>query len=244
LDTHRVDLLRASPTAVKVYLALQRLANGDHPVAAPMALIEKLTCLSHSTVQDAYTELAGMGLLVKLFPPGYYAVKPYSVQKLDTSYGVVRPHTHIPAAWSRASAKTRSTSKPSRGVQKLDHGVSLTERRVAVKDACRILRVPETGRFVQMSMRKLYGLIKDGFSVSDALEVARYCRAEYDRGDRFKARLNLLHIWSAGQFSPLLAAARTTPAYSREFRSNLSQDEEERREADYQRRIREKGLIQ
>lgn len=237
-----MDLLkRASGNAIKIYLAMRGLSDGEKPFSASQMLLCHLTDLNHNTVVTARAELVRLGLVREAFPPGYYTLCKTADQILVTSRG---GYTNTEPSSVMLPAKVKRVRKsPARGDRKLVEGaVSKEARRMAVKEACRVLRIPETGRYVQMAMRKLYGLLLDGFTVEDAVFVAKYCRAEYDEGDRFKKRLNLLYIWSAGEFSPILTAARTTPSHRKEL-SNIA-DPDTRREwsDDYQRRVKERGL--
>lgn len=237
-----MDVLKdLTGSAVKVYLAMRGLTDGYLPFSASIAHLVHLTGLTHSTVVYARLELVAKHVVKESFPPGYYAFVQHPVAVSDASRGDLDTRTN----YKRGSRKGRGGRAPARDVAESDRAAARLEvegRRSAVKRACAVLRIPETGRYVQMGMRKLHGLARDGFTADDALLVARYCREEYDKGDRFKKRLNLLYIWSAGEFSPLLAAARTTPSHERVL-SNISDPDTRRAwHEDYLRRVKERGL--
>ncbi len=267
-DTPNVDLLKdLSGSAVKVYLALRGLTSGYQPFAASLTHIQRLTGLTHETVSNARKELIQLFLLKESFPPGYYAFIPQPVGKSDhllkesfsSDYRASIPRLvgksdpfreglslipkhkqNILLPKNKRKRKTLAKGVGKSAWEEIRLGIEA--RRLAVKKACAILGIPESGRFVQAGMRKLYGLQQDGFTIDDALAVVQYCRAESLAGDRFKRRLNLIYIWSVREFSPLLSAART-PFTSRRGCSDIA-DPEARREwhEDYQRRVKEKGL--
>ena len=118
---------------------------------------------------------------------------------------------------------------------------SLEDRRMVVKSACHVLGVAETSDYVRLAMEKLTRLLQAGSTIDEALEVARYARAAYDAGDRFKPYLNLLHVWSAGKFPPLLAAARL-PASGKEYRVGAPGPARDQWDATYLEKLKSRGL--
>lgn len=249
-------LLRLTPTTVKVYLACCYLRNkfgAGETFAATSTALQELTGLSQPTVVQARHELIHVKLLREAHPSGHYEVDLRPAQLFcghlilgEESKGSdlkpQLPHTATsklaPLGITSPKRFKHRTAVVKGG--KVFGGLTIEDRRELVSKACVILGSPRTGRYVQMAMKKLSGLLRDGFTADDAIEVARYARARYDGGDRFMPNLNLLYVWSAGHFTPLLTAARTTPFHEKQF-SVLDPEAAQRFEQDYQRRVRERS---
>lgn len=245
MDTRVFRML--SPSAVKILVALERLSAGAETFAASASAVEELTGLSHPTVVYARQELIEKKIVETAHPAGYYRilVGARPVKKVNTSIPegnmcVAPVVNNAPVVSARAKVRLGRKVPGVSGVKSFN-GVSLESRREVVTQACKIIGAAPTGRFVQMAMRSLSGLLKDGFSPEDALDVVRFARAKYDGGDRFVKLLNLMYLWSVREFTGLLTAARTTPAGGRKF-SVLGDDEAHAFSEDYQRRVRERGL--
>jgi hypothetical protein len=140
--------------------------------------------------------------------------------------------------------KEKKNEKGGRACKKSStDGMDHTERRLVVSKAFSILRVSDTGKYAQLCMAKLTLLLKDGCTVKDALAVVQWARKRFDEGDSFPSLLNLLYLWSRNKFPALLAAATTAPFHGKKF-SVISDPGAERTWADdYQRRIKERGLV-
>jgi hypothetical protein len=121
--------------------------------------------------------------------------------------------------------------------------VTLEDRRACVREACKILRVAETAGYVALAMGKLARLLKDDVTVVEALEVVRYARTEYDAGDRFKQFLSLVYVWSVRNFTPLQAAARTTPSAQKEYSVMKPGPERDDWHEGYREKLRKRGLL-
>lgn len=223
-------LLRLSPSTLKVYLAFvvcARRGEPGMPFAAPNPTLQSLTQLSPPTVLMAKQELIGAKLVTSAKPLGYFTMDLEPIKIFELSSREARTSLEaLDLGTSPKSSKARAAraaldgdsfrSSSGRGPKKFKSatfkGTTLEDRREVAVRACKTLGVAPTGRLVQMAMRKLYALLRDGFTVDDALAVARFSRDEYNRGDRWKNRLNVLYIWSGGAFPALVAAMRAPAA--------------------------------
>mgnify|MGYP001576702862 FL=1 len=238
----REEILAASPAAVKTYVALEKLdRESGRPFAAFAASIltlSSLTGLSHPTVVRARQELVAMRLVEEAGTSGYYRLPP--VKKVATPKGS-RSFSLNTQVIPLIKGRKKKTSPLAAGDKNLN-GLSVEDRRLAVKAACKALGVPETGGYVQMAMKKLYRLLRDGVAVEDAILVARFCRQNYDAGDRFLRRINLLYIWSVGEFPVLLAAAREPAPPRGEYRVTAPGAARDEWDEAHAAKLRERGL--
>jgi hypothetical protein len=247
-----LEILRdITPSACKVYAALLYLGRTGKPVEVAYSELMGLTNQSFPTVLDCVKELIARGLVGQdpekryLVPTGIIKFNKLSENSCKNNFynpvGVTNLHPRI---MKRMKGK-RGGGSGGRGDFKEDtvNGITFEERRAVTIQAASILGAPRGDlKYTSVAQAKLYRILKGGFTTADALEVVRYCRAEYDRGDRFKKLINLIYVWSATQFTALLTAARTTPAHGKAY--STIDDPEARRKwsEDYQRRVRERGL--
>jgi predicted transcriptional regulator len=84
------------------------------------------------------------------------------------------------------------------------------------EQVCEILgHTPE--RIFRETRRKISRLVRLKVTPTEILTVARFCRREFDRGNRFAPLLNVDHIFTPTVFTAYLAAAQATPMETDDF---------------------------
>jgi hypothetical protein len=207
--------------------------------SATLERIRVATNLSFPTIVSARGNLEKQGVIM-CAGSGTYTLclkkvaRPYPLEEGEVSS--VRERVIL-------KERKKKSFKGGRACNKVATGMTHTERRLVVKKALDTLRVADTGKYAQLCMAKLTLLLADGVTVDQALTVARWSREKFDGGDKFFSLLNLLYLWSRSRFPALLAAATTAPFHGKKF-SVISDPSAERAWADdYQRRVRERGLV-
>jgi hypothetical protein len=236
-----LEILGGQPSYVVVYLAIERLGDGeDDPVEASISKIQALTNLSPPTVVQARQALVKAGVIAEVpgLPGSYLVIKRFA--RLFGKKGGTEGTRGTRSSRVLRKRRERKTEEPGKLFRTTPEA-----RREAVRRALQILGSPLLGRrLISQAMKELFGLVEhDDFTVDDALEVARYCRREYDQNNRFRPLINLPYIWSSRQFTSLLSAARTAQSLGKSYSTIDDPAERARWQADYERRLREKGLM-
>jgi len=224
------------PSAVVVYLAMECLRAGlDRPFEASISKIRELTGLSDPIISKKRAALVEARVFVETtvrgLPGRYVPLKCFAKLFLNTRKGPRR----VLVSKAPPSVSTEELSK-----QIKEFKTTREERREAVGKALRLLGSPLSARrLVSQSMKELYGLVEhDGFTTKEALEVVKFCLAEYDR-TKFRPMLNLPYVWSSKQFTSLLTAARL----NRGLDDGETLAEQQHRRDGIARRLKEKGLM-
>lgn len=94
-------------------------------------------------------------------------------------------------------------------------GTTASERTETILEAFRILGHTPDADEIRAARTGLWRALADGYSLEEALIVARWARWMYDSGeDRFEPNLNPAYLWSTGgRFSAYLNAAYSGPRH-------------------------------
>lgn len=230
------------PRAFKLLAAFYDLeqqygAGRGQPFPATRRELQRVADMTFPTITKWCRVLVHRGLILCASESTYAVpVKSVAPPKL------LRSSSQIRRASGRKRGGMLKATKEARWGKAFSHSPSYTERRLCVSAALKALRVRDGGVFGKLVMGQLTKLLRDGNSLADALAVARWARQEYDERNRFLPLLDPMYLWSCSKFPRLLAASVTKP-FQKKF-SVISDPVAEREwNEDYQRRIRERGLV-
>jgi len=249
-----MNILQASPAAVKVCVALQHLRDrhGRDPFPADIVTLSGLTGLSNPTVIRTRHELISMRLLEAAGAAGYYSFPAETEARRPSLDGVkildtrdCPPRTVLKneerGGSSSVVGKKNGSRRAVRSIKNLDAAV-LNERRAFVVRACERLGTVHNPSYRQYAMAKATRQLKDGHTLDELMEVVDWARREWDAGRRHRSLRNLMYLWGVTQFPVLLSEARA-PAVRPEYRIMPPGVERDAWDADLDDRMRKKGLI-
>ena len=242
-----VSLTRGmDPGAVKLLDAYHELEaqygveRGEAFHATRMEL-QAVSGLAYPTITKWRRVLIGRGL-IKPMTEDTYAI----MGRISSPANPVRDSNaglRVPLGIEKLKKEMRKGKSRGKKSSPDQEGPTQTEKRLCVMDALKVLRIPSGATFTRLVLGQLTKLVNEGFKLEDALAVARFGRRKFDEGDRYQSNIDPMYLWAASKFPVMLAAARTEPFHRKEFSVIADPDTRKDWNEDYQRRMKEKGLI-
>jgi hypothetical protein len=261
------NIYTLTPHALKLYAVMRgALAKSYAPFAASVVTLVDLTGFSERTVRKTRKVLLAMNLVSESPSPGYFLIGPLlDVYRPCSSYPPKTPPAPAqePPAQSTALLSRRESDTVSMNSSVIDDlnqnlqsgtktllssrkgevaGISREGRRETVGKVLGILGQPKSPYYVQDGMKNLHRILTEGHTVEEAVSVVRWCRKEYEQGDRFKSLLDLGHVWSRWKFGVYLGAMKVPVNSRKPYSIMTSGPEKDAWHDDYLRKLKARGI--